>query len=161
MALLPSSQGCESFFKQNFPSADSIASERIDTINWNQVDRFPLFETCDEMAAKENQRKCFELTFSDHLMKSFETEKIVVKKAVNDTVVLDLKIDHQGIVSIINIRQSTLVAEQIPSLRSYFNTSLKKLPRIFPALKNAASKNNTQTVPVGMRFSLPVIIDVE
>jgi hypothetical protein len=154
-------QSCDDFIQRNLPSAESIASERIDTINWNQVDRFPLFESCDEMASKESQRQCFEVTFSTHILKALESENIVVKRTVNDTVILDLKVDHEGVVSILKIAQSDMVAREIPLLRDYFNTSLKKLPKIFPALKNAASKNNTQTVPVGMRFSLPVIIHVE
>lgn len=147
--------------QRTFPSAERIAAERIDTINWNQVDRFPLFESCDEMANKDTQRACFENTFSTHIHNSIELEEVTVKKTVNDTVILDLKIDHEGIVTIINIQQSDLVAQQIPYLRTYFDTSIKKLPKIFPALKNATSVNSTQTVPVGMRFSLPVIIHVE
>ncbi|XLS29706.1 hypothetical protein ACJD0Z_02535 [Flavobacteriaceae bacterium M23B6Z8] len=159
--LLLLTQSCESFLQRNFPSADDIASERIDTINWNQVDRFPLFESCDEMANREAQRRCFEVTFSEHIMKAFQDEDIIVKRVVSDTVILELKIDHEGMVSILNIEQSELVAQEIPNLRVHFKSALKKLPRIFPALKNAASKNNTQTVPVGMRFRLPVVIHVE
>ncbi|WP_340200581.1 hypothetical protein [Ascidiimonas sp. W6] len=159
--MLLSLQSCESFLQRNFPSADEIASERIDTINWNRVDRFPLFESCDEMANKESQKDCFEITFSDHIMKAFEAENIVVKREINDTVILELKVDHEGIVSILNIEQSRLVQQEIPTLHDHFSTSLKKLPKIFPALKNAASKNTTQTVPVGMRFRLPVVIHVE
>ncbi len=154
-------QGCDSFMQRNFPTAERIASERIDTINWNQVDRFPLFESCDEMADKETQRACFENTFTTYIHLAMEMEEVTVKKTVNDTVILDLKINHEGIVSILNIQQSDLVAQEIPYLRSYFDTSIKKLPKIFPALKNATSANSTQTVPVGMRFSLPIIIHVE
>lgn len=161
VVLLLLTQSCESFLQRNFPSADDIASERIDTINWNQVDRFPLFESCDEMATKETQRHCFEVTFSEHMMKAFQEEDIAVKKAVSDTVILELKVDHEGKVSILHIEQSELVRQQIPKLREHFGASLKKLPRIFPALKNAASRHNTQTVPVGMRFKLPVVIHVE
>ena len=44
-----------------------IVEDELRGIDWNEVDQYPLFEGCDETAAKQEQRQCFENTLLQNL----------------------------------------------------------------------------------------------
>ncbi|NER12786.1 hypothetical protein GWK08_05000 [Leptobacterium flavescens] len=158
--ILLNSGGC-SYLKDQDKKADELASQRIDTINWNEVDSFPLFESCNELAPKEEQKVCFESTFSRHLMSALGEHEFVVNYSIRETVLLDLKIDHQGAVSILNIRASENLKRQLPQLEAALEKAIRKLPKIYAAQKKAKSEFEIQMVPVSTRFTLPIELDVK
>ena len=152
---------CDLISKNTTKKAHEIANQRIDTINWNDVDRFPFFENCDEMADKQEQQNCFEITFSDHVINALNKKRLPVKEEINDTVFLELRIDHEGRVSILTLEQDEHIKQSIPELERILKEVLQELPKIYPAVKKAVSDNDTQMVTVATRFRLPVVIAVD
>ncbi|NAS32219.1 hypothetical protein GTQ40_14635 [Flavobacteriaceae bacterium R38] len=159
VALLLSSGSCSYFIDQD-KKANELVIQRVDTINWNEVDSYPLFESCSELAPKPEQNDCFKNTFTDHLMESLQEYHFTVKKPISDTIYLDLKIDNQGVVSILKIDADLETRKQLPGLRKAIEESIGVLPKIYAAQKKAKSELEIQLIPVATRFTLPIILNV-
>lgn len=135
------------------PRKEQLVKEEMESINWNDVDRYPLFDGCDETKDKEIQKQCFETTFIGHLLDTLQKQKMVVHKALHDTVNVQLLIDQQGVLSILSIEKSELVQKQIPQLDSIIAQSLTTLPTLYPALK--------RDIPVATKLNLPIVLKVD
>lgn len=135
------------------PRKEQLVKEEMESINWNDVDRYPLFDGCDETKDKEIQKRCFKTTFISHLLDTLQKQEMVVHKALHDTVHVQLLIDQQGVLSILSIKKSEQVQKQIPQLDSIITRSLTTLPTLYPALK--------RDIPVATKLNLPIVLKVD
>lgn len=135
------------------PDKEQLMEQEMKNINWNEVDRYPLFDNCSETADKELQKNCFQDTFVSHLMDTLQEHQIVVHKMMNDTVNVQLLIGSDGTISVVSIEKSQNVQKQIPQLDSLLEVSLHTLPKLYPALK--------RNIPVATRMKLPVVLKAE
>src|SRR5690606_14566539 len=120
-------------------------------INFNEVDRYPLFSDCDEMMDKEAQLECFKTTLLSHYtatLKDFEFEFV---SDVIATVYVDFLVDHNGEISVLEVERNEEIENQIPEFRSIVTQSLKGLPPLLPALKRG--------VPVSSKFRIPILLN--
>src|SRR5690606_31092320 len=85
---------------------ESLIRKELETINWNDVDRYPLFENCDETKSREQQKRCFENGFNQHFLKSLQQQPLIVHRNLNDTLKILLLIGKKGEVSILQIKKS-------------------------------------------------------
>jgi len=137
---------CE-FFKKKELSNEQV----IDTIiNFKSVDVFPLFPGCESFIGEEKQRICSQRKLSENLYASLSSAQIVTSKKVNDTILIRLKIDNNGLVSITEIKSSDFIQKQIPKLDSLIESGIKELPQLKPAIKRG--------IPVSTEFTLPIVI---
>ncbi|MBV1887939.1 MAG: hypothetical protein KUG51_01490 [Urechidicola sp.] len=135
------------FFKKKELSEDAI----IDTIvDYNTVDIFPLFPDCDSIPSQEKQKICSQIKLSEHLYASLAKTEISTSKSINDTLLIFLRIDSEGLVSLTNLKTSSIIKEQIPTLDSLMANSVQKLPQLKPAIKRG--------IPVATEFTLPIVI---
>lgn len=138
---------CESFFQKKIHSED-ILREQEQTIQWNEVDTFPIFEGCDELASKEVQRNCFEQYVSKQLSSKISSE-FSYYKAFSDTLFLNFLVDKTGEISIEKIESKY----QNKLLDSLVMQSIEELPKLYPAQK--------RDIPVACRLRLPLIVSLE
>ena len=131
---------------------EELVQKEIKGINWNDVDKYPLFENCDETSSKNSQKECFQNTLTNHILNSLIEYQIEVNKNINDTVHVQLLVSNEGKVSILKIDKNTFVTENIPDLNRYIATSIQNLPVVYPALK--------RNIPVSTKFSLPIVLKV-
>ena len=143
---------CDYFDKKKVYSED-ILKEELQTFNWNDVDEYPTFASCDSTLGKANAKACFENTLRSILHDNLSKHHIVVTKSIEDTVQLKVNIDDKGYFSIAAIESSAETKAEIPQLDSLLRKSLDSLPKIFPAIKRSQQ--------VATQFSLPVIIKIE
>ena len=137
---------CE-FFKKKELSNEQV----IDTIiNFKSVDVFPLFPGCESFIGEEKQKICSQRKLSENLYASLSSAQIVTSKKVNDTILIRLKIDNNGLVSITEIKSSDFIQKQIPKLDSLIESGIKELPQLKPAIKRG--------IPVSTEFTLPIVI---
>ena len=142
---------CEYFgFKES--NKEDIIEREMKSINWNDVDKYPLFDNCDETASKTVQKECFQITLTKYVLNSLSQNSIEVRENMNDTVYVHLLISNEGLVSILKIEKSDKVTEQIPQLNRYIATSIQSLPTIHPALK--------RNIPVSTKFKIPIVLKV-
>ncbi|MDY2585826.1 hypothetical protein [Winogradskyella aquimaris] len=143
---------CDYFENQKVNSED-LLKEELQTFNWNDVDTYPTFSSCDSMTLKEDSRVCFQNTLLSHVNHYLASQNIVVSEDVNDTIRLKLMIDNRGHLEIEDIAIKPETRFQIPEIDSLLRQSLKGIPKIFPAIKRGQQ--------VKTAFELPVIVRID
>ena len=127
--------------------------EEMKTIDWNDVDRYPLFESCDETSSRSDQQLCFQEEFVKHFHKTLSNHQLVARRDIRDTVKVHLLIDNQGKISLVSVNKSKETARQLPALDGLMELTVSRLPRVYPALK--------RNIPVSTRVVMPVVLRVE
>lgn len=130
----------------------ALVEEELKNINWNSVDEYPTFETCDS-TSNESSETCFKATLVQHINSALSNANIVVTEDLNDTLILQLHIDHKGQISIPSIKAKKETREAIPDLDSLMRGSMSQLPKLFPAIKRGQQ--------VSTEFQLPVVIVIK
>jgi len=134
-------------------SSQEILNEDLQTFNWNEVDEYPIFSSCDPLLTKVERKACFEATLTAHITAKLSQEKIVVTKDLNDTITISFLISETGKLSVLEVKNSVKVKSQIPEIDELLKKSLEGLPNILPAIKRRQQ--------VKTEFNLPVIIKVD
>ncbi len=142
---------CSYFEKKKIYSED-LLEEELQTFNWNEVDTYPTFSSCDSISIKADIKTCFQNTLVTNVNRFLEAQKIVVSEDINDTIRLKITIDSKGILEVKTIDFKPETAIQIPEIDSLLRQSLKGIPEIFPAIKRGQQ--------VTTAFELPVIIKI-
>ncbi len=142
---------CSYFEKKKIYSED-LLEEELQTFNWNEVDTYPTFSSCDSISIKADIEACFQNTLVTNVNRFLEAQKIVVSEDINDTIMLKITIDSKGILEVKTIDFKPETAIQIPEIDSLLRQSLKGIPKIFPAIKRGQQ--------VTTAFELPVIVKI-
>ena len=132
-------------------SVDQILDEEWKTFNWSDVDEYPSFSTCDSLLSLK--KECFIFTLSNQISVDLISNTKTVNRIIQDTVILKFTISKDGEIDF----DELIVDESIIDLRSLidlsFKSSIKKLPKIFPAIKRGQQVN--------VKFSLPIYVSTE
>jgi hypothetical protein len=142
---------CDYLDKKKVYSED-ILKEDLQTINWNDVDEYPTFSSCNSSSTKSLRKQCFETTLTTFIMSQLASEAIIITKDINDTITITFQISEKGKLTVVEIKSSDLIRAQIPEMDTLLVKSLKDLPQIFPAIKRGQQ--------VKTEFKLPVVIQV-
>ena len=143
---------CNYFEKKKVYTEDILEVE-LETFNWNDVDEYPSFSSCDTTSGRENKRQCFENTILNILNTNLSQQNIIVSNDVYDTIVLKITVDNKGNFNIDEVKISEFTKGQIPKIDSLLIHSFDSLPKIYPAIKRSQQ--------VTTQFSLPVIVRID
>lgn len=143
---------CEGIITQKKTSEEFLEKE-LKTINWNEVDTYPLFEGCNESDTKEHQKNCFENFIHNHINKTLHQEALISTVPISDVLEITLQFTAQSEVNVLEIKSDTITFQTFPELRTLLLESLQSLPQATPALKRG--------VPVNAQFILPLEIKTE
>ena len=138
------------FFVSKEKKTQKLVNQEMLTIDWNDVDNYPLFENCDESGSKTAQRECFESELLTHFSATLQEFEFVIDPEVNNTVFVDFLIDQEGNISVLNIEKDKTIDTQMPEFNGIISQSLKNLPTIAPALKRG--------IPVSAKFRIPIVL---
>ena len=127
-----------------------LVDEQIKSIDWEDVDQYPLFSDCDELASKPEQKKCFMETLLRHFSKSLQESDFVVTKEINDTIFVNFRMEDSGAITLMNIKNDEQISQQVPGFQNEIEKSLNSLPKIEPALKRG--------IPVSAKFRIPIVL---
>ncbi|MDT0605812.1 hypothetical protein [Croceitalea rosinachiae] len=141
---------CELFQSKEVRTENKVNEELL-SIDWNDVDAYPLFDTCDENMTKQEQKECFQENMFAHFSSAFEDAKFEVESDVDETLYVDFKIDEHGFINILEIEESTRINNLIPGFNNEITNRLNDLTTVAPALKRGN--------PVSMKFRLPVVLN--
>ncbi len=125
-----------------------LVQEELRSINWNDVDQYPLFESCGESISKEAQRDCFQEALLRHFSATLEEFEFVIDEDVEDTIYVDFLVEKDGAVTVLDIEDHITLQRQIPEFNAIITQSLKSLPEVQPALKRG--------IPVNAKFRIPI-----
>lgn len=130
-----------------------LVQAELKSIDWNDVDQYPLFSDCDETNAKEAQKNCFEQTLLLHFSSTLHDFEFVLDQEVDDVIYVDFLVDREGAISVLDIERNDAVQDQIPEFNGVITQSLKSLPRLAPALKRG--------IPVNAKFRIPLVLNTK
>jgi hypothetical protein len=152
LLLIICTTSCD-YFEKKKVNAEDILDQELQTFNWNEVDEYPSFSTCDTSATKEERKFCFENTLSQHISTQIGEASFVVNEAIHDTVMMTFQISEAGVLQISNIQSNAIINAQIPELEAILRESINGLPEIFPAIKRGQQ--------VKTEFKMPIVINTD
>lgn len=140
---------CELFMSKE-DKTQKMVNEELLAIDWNDVDKYPLFEDCDEMATKQVQRDCFQSEILSHFSQALDSLEFQVDNDLNDTMYVDFLVDEHGFISVLNLEENSNILKEIEDFNTQITGRLKDLT-VAPALKRGN--------PVSLRFRLPIVLN--
>ncbi|AKA35353.1 hypothetical protein [Flagellimonas lutaonensis] len=143
---------CELFTSRQ-KHTDRLINEELMAIDWNDVDQYPLFEECDELAEKPLQLQCFREHMIRHMADTLEGLEYQVSEDLQDTVRVDLLIDEHGFITVLRVQGTDTVDQMIPGFNDEITERLNDLTTVKPAIKRG--------VPVSIKFRLPIVLNTE
>ena len=136
------------YFETKKLSSQDIVNQELKTINWNEVDEYPSFSSCDSVSGKEQRKLCFETTVLNHVNLYLAQQQIVVSKDVEDTVHMKIRIDKKGTLHVLDINTASNTKLFLPEIDSLLLGSVSSLPQIFPATKQGQQVSTEFVLPV-------------
>lgn len=142
-------QSCQLFETEKI-SSETFLEDEIKSINWKDVDQYPIFKNCEGLTEKIQQKSCFETTLSSHIYQSINSENTIVTSDLNETLVVDFIVDEKGKLSVTSMKVDSLLKAQIPLLETQIVNGIDSLQPIAPAYKRG--------IPVKTTFKLPLVL---
>ncbi len=139
------------WFTSKEEKTQELVQEEMQNINFNEVDRYPLFANCDEMVSKPAQKLCFEETLLMHFSKTLQDFDFVLETEINDTIYVDFMMDKTGAITVLGIEKNMSIDDEMPEFNGVISQSLKSMPKIEPALKRG--------IPVNAKFRIPIVLN--
>ena len=138
------------FFETEKISTETFLEEEINSINWKDVDQYPVFKECDGISDKLETKTCFEITLINQLYYSINSENFIVSSDLNEEVLIEFIVNEKGRLKINSIEMDSVLQSKLPQLKNYILTSIDSLQPIAPAYKRG--------IPVRTSFHLPISI---
>lgn len=137
-----------SFFESKQKRTQELINEKMRLIDWNTVDSYPFFYTCDEAAIKAQQKICFEETLISHFQETLNDFEFTLTDKESEMASVIFVIDTMGRINVTDIEKDASVLIQMPEFDGVITQSLKNLPKLAPALKRGIPVNTKYRIPV-------------
>tara|TARA_B000000609_G_C23916868_1_gene211365 strand:+ start:54 stop:539 length:486 start_codon:yes stop_codon:yes gene_type:complete len=134
-------------------TVDEFINEELKSLNWNDVDQYPVFENCLEINNVKNKNNCFVETITGSFRENLKTNNLVLNRTLIDTVRMFLKVNKIGKISIENMTISEQNNKYREVITKSFENTVSSLPKLYPAIKRGQA--------VDVRFNIPIIISTE
>ena len=134
-------------------TVDEFINEELKSLNWNDVDQYPVFENCLEINNVKNKNNCFVETITSSFRENLKTNNLVLNRTLIDTVRMVLKVDKIGKISIENMTISNQNNKYKEVITKSFENTVSSLPKLYPAIKRGQE--------VDVIFNIPIIISTE
>lgn len=137
---------CISCSKENLKKIDAkdITEKELKSINFGEVDQFPLFKNCDETASRQTQMVCFEQELHKWLRPYLDS--IPYQVLERDSINLNLSILPNGKINLDSVSSNV-------ELSDVFYDIFDQSPHIYPAQKRG--------IPVKVSLQLPIVLDTK
>ena len=147
--LIISSSSCELL------SSTKVSSSEIKKASsWSSKDQPPSFPEC-EGVEKKNQLKCFQSIISNQLTLAISDIDIIAIEPLNHEIFIQIKIDKEGVFSLLEAKIPNTVRDALPELEQVLNQAVANLPLALPATKTNVG------VYVDSQLSMPVQISAQ
>jgi len=140
--------GCQ-YFEKNVPNPNTLASNKLKTIDFKDVTSYPSTQSCDTLANKKKKKNCFYKYISKLIQDKFDEQKSLVQTRDKDTLKVIVTVDYNGEI-FIKAPENAIDRIMFDSL---FSIQSQEFPKIYPATKEG--------VPVTVQFELPVVLKVK
>jgi hypothetical protein len=134
-----------------FESTTVSSKEIKKASSWTKKDQAPSFPECESLE-KEDQLDCFQTIISEQLLMSIFDANFVATFPLDENIILTLKVDKKGVISLLEAEIPNSVLEALPDLETTLNDAVANLPQALPATKTNVG------VYVDTQFTLPIQI---
>lgn len=141
------------YFETKKISSEKFLEEEIKSINWKDVDQYPVFEPCGHIVEKANQKLCFESTLTTQIHSFIQSKNIIIHRDLNDTVKLDFLVTKTAEISVTDIKLDSVLQVTVPQLENWLVESIDSIKVVAPAYKRG--------IPVNTEFTLPIILKTQ
>ena len=138
---------CDYFDKKKV-NADDLLYESLQSFNWNEVDEYPIFESCDSSVSKAEKKACFENVLTTSIYEQLKQSQLIVTETLNDTLFLDFEISSSGQIDYVSSSGNPIIFRVIPNIDSIIKSSLTDLPNAYPALKRGQQVKTAFKIPL-------------
>lgn len=142
-------QACQ-YFGQ-VPDKDELLKKELSQINWNQVDEYPSFASCDSLTEKTLKKQCFFDSLTHLIQEKLNSDTLSVLYPQLDTIKVKVTISADASMAFEPQISDTLSYNTV-QIDSILNSRLVDFPKVNPAIKRG--------VPVKTQFVVPVILNV-
>lgn len=132
---------------------DQYVHAELQSIDWQSVDQFPLFNACDETATKQIQQQCFERTLNEQLREIISMVSTEEKLEISGSFSLSIQVNEQGELSLIEVTNHAFSEEIAAYLMTEFSKEFSQIKQLRPALK--------QGIPVATHYQIPIEIHLD
>ncbi|QJP34203.1 hypothetical protein F0365_07180 [Nonlabens sp. Ci31] len=131
--------------KQKKVQADEKAMKKLEYLDMNSIDRYPLFDNCDEMLTTAD---CFYEQLHAVVDQKLNTGDIPIHLDKKDSIYISITVSKEG-----RIRYDSLYKCAPTIDKDYMHELLKKRLNNFPVIKSAQKK----AIPVATTYKLPIV----
>ena len=147
LIVLVSLTSCQ-FFETEKISSETFYQEELKSIDWNDVDQYPVFSNCQENSRKSEQRNCFEKAISQQIHQSILKWNLKIMDPILDTISVSFSISKSADLKVTNVDMDSILDMRLPQLKNIIPASIDSLSVIAPAYKRGIPVNTTFTLPI-------------
>jgi hypothetical protein len=152
LLLLLITTSCQ-FFETEKITTEDFYEEELKTINWNEVDQYPVFTSCEQISEKVKQKDCFSQVLISSLSQAAWNSAIGTNQDIHDTIWLRIDISETAELKVKEIQIDSAIMRVYPLMRQALIDRIDSVKLIAPAYKRG--------IPVRTEFSLPIVIKTE
>jgi len=133
--------------QQKKVQADEQAIKKLEQLDMTSIDRYPLFDNCDEMLTTAD---CFYEQLHALVQQKLSNGEILIHLARKDSMYLSITVSKEGRITYDSLYKSA------PSIdKDYMHELLQKRLNNFPVIKSAQKKS----IPVATTYRLPIVFN--
>lgn len=127
--------------------------KKAETIDFNQIDQYPVFKNCDATLGFDHLQGCFEKTLYTKVTTRIGQLHLKTKQNLKETIQIGFTVTKDGSFICKNINTSDSLPVALPNFKIEIQEIIHGIEIVQPALKRG--------VPVKTNFIIPVEIIVE
>ncbi|SHJ27528.1 hypothetical protein [Aquimarina spongiae] len=141
---------CDSFVLKK-ENKEDIVKDRLNKLNWHDVEQPPFFNSCKNRAEEELEI-CFQQTITQHIQEHLAKQSFSVNTAIEDTIWIPLLITKDSEILLQDFELPDIIISEIPNLKDLLKEGISTLPEVAPA--------HTRSTPVTALYKLPLVIRI-
>lgn len=145
---------CDFFRMEKRTSSDLILEEELHSINWQEVDAYPVFQDCKE-TNDSNQLKCFTEALHNKVINGMRryAQTNELDSLTELDILITIDVDRSLSFTIHSDTLAFKTASSVEFLRKSIQEGLDSLLVVEPAFKRG--------IPVTTQFALPIVFTQE
>lgn len=127
---------------------EGLMQKRSNRIDFNTVDEFPFFPSCDSLATLEFKEKCFQEKLVAFIKNDLEKQEFISPNSSTDAIIIHIEIDRNGKAILRELEANARIKEALPELENSIRKSIDSIPIMIPAIKRGNYVSSKYMIPL-------------
>ena len=138
------------FTKYDKVNFDDVLEKEISNINWQEVDNYPSFQSCDSLYDSVDRVNCFYFELHNRIIDNLSLHNVVSNRKISDTMYVFFVINHFGKLDVLKVDVNNKIETGIPNIALLVKESVSQIDDVIPAYKRGQ--------PVKIALEMPLLI---